>query len=134
MKIIVCGGRNYGVAKSENYADTMVARQERDHVRDELLKFHERYKVTEVITGGATGVDTVALNWAKDNGLQWSRCPAQWKKYGSKAAGPIRNRQMLIDHRPDHCIVFPGGVGTEDMRHKSFVSDVAVTIIPEEVR
>ena len=120
MRIIVCGGRNYGQDKYE-----------RDYIRDILLKFHEFNKVTEVITGGAAGVDIVALNWAKDNNLKWKRCPAQWKKYG-RAAGPIRNRQILLDHKPDHVIAFPGGVGTEDMRHKAFVADVPVTIIEKE--
>ena len=121
MKIIVCGGRDYGLT-----------REERDHVRDVLLKFHNRHGVTKVITGGASGVDTVALEWARNNDIERIRCPAQWKKFG-RAAGPIRNRQMIIDHKPDHCIVFPGGVGTEDMRHKAFVADVAVTIISKEV-
>lgn len=120
MRVLVCGGRDYGQD-----------RYERDYIRDQLLKFHELNKVTEVITGGAVGVDTVTLNWAKDNNLEWERCPAQWKKYG-KAAGAIRNRQMLLDHKPDHVIVFPGGKGTEDMRHKAYVAEIPVTIVPKE--
>ena len=121
MKILVCGGRDYGLT-----------RDERNYILDTLMKFYERHKVTEVITGGASGVDTVALNWAKDNNIIHYRCPANWKKYG-RAAGYIRNREMLIEHKPDYVIVFPGGSGTEDMRHKAFVADIDVIIIPKEV-
>jgi|TARA_Y100000310_G_scaffold146443_1_gene145775 hypothetical protein len=120
MKIIVCGGRDYGLTKGEvNY------------IRDELLKFHERNKVTWVATGGAKGVDTIARAWALSNGILIRNYFPDWKKYG-RAAGPIRNREMLLDFKPDHVVVFPGGRGTEDMRHKAFVAEVDVTIIPKE--
>lgn len=39
--------------------------------------------------------------------------PADWERNG-RAAGPIRNRQML-DGKPDLVIAFPGGKGTADM-------------------
>lgn len=51
-------------------------------------------KITEIIHGGAKGVDEMAGHYAKENGLKCTVFPAEWKRYG-KAAGMIRNREML---------------------------------------
>ena len=40
--------------------------------------------------------------------------PAKWKLHG-KAAGPIRNQLMLVEHKPDMVLAFPGGKGTANM-------------------
>ncbi len=40
-------------------------------------------------------------------------CAAKWETYG-KAAGPIRNREMLLN-LPALVVAFPGGKGTADM-------------------
>lgn len=50
-------------------------------------------KVTEVVSGGAQGVDYIGEGLAEKSGLPVKRFNADWKKHG-KAAGPIRNRQM----------------------------------------
>lgn len=50
-------------------------------------------EVTEVVNGGASGVDAQAWSWATLAGLPVKPFPADWGKHG-KAAGPIRNRQM----------------------------------------
>src|SRR4051812_30438242 len=47
-----------------------------------------------VIHGAARGADTQAGSAAKRLKLTVEEFPAQWKEYG-KAAGPIRNREML---------------------------------------
>lgn len=51
------------------------------------------FKITEVISGGAKGVDTLAKRFAHGYGLPFTVYPADWKQY-RKAAGPIRNRRM----------------------------------------
>ena len=51
------------------------------------------FKITEVISGCAHGIDTMGERWAEKNGVPVVRFPAEWGKYG-KAAGPIRNGQM----------------------------------------
>jgi len=48
---------------------------------------------TEIVSGGASGVDGLGEAWATSNNIPIQRFPAQWKKHG-RAAGPIRNREM----------------------------------------
>jgi hypothetical protein len=40
--------------------------------------------------------------------------PAKWKQYGNWAE-MNRNIKMLVEHRPDLVIAFPGGSGTANM-------------------
>ena len=51
--------------------------------------------------------------------------PADWKA-NAKAAGPIRNAEMLADFKPDTVIAFPGGRGTADMVRKAKAAGVRV--------
>lgn len=51
------------------------------------------FTITEVVCGGAAGVDTLGKDWAVLRGIPVKMFPADWDTYG-KAAGPIRNAQM----------------------------------------
>ena len=95
MKILVCGGRDFSNLPA---------------VVDEL----EPLKPTEIIHGGASGADKLAGIFAKGWDLPCRVFPADWKTHG-KAAGPIRNKQMLDEGKPDLVVAFPGGRGTENM-------------------
>ena len=55
------------------------------------------FEITEVVCGGAKGVDDLGLKWAMDNNKNLKIFMADWKVYG-KSAGPIRNKQMA-----DYC-------------------------------
>lgn len=50
---------------------------------------------TEVVSGGAMGVDHEGEKWAQIMGIPVKHFPADFKKYG-KAGGPIRNREMAL--------------------------------------
>jgi hypothetical protein len=52
-----------------------------------------QFPITEVVSGGARGVDKLGEEWADKNMVPIKKFPAQWGKYG-KSAGPIRNREM----------------------------------------
>ena len=52
------------------------------------------FKITEVISGGAQGVDKLGERWALENNIPVKRFLADWIKHG-KAAGPIRNSEMV---------------------------------------
>lgn len=60
--------------------------------------------------------------------------PADWKKYG-RAAGPIRNTEMLVKGKPDLVIAFHYNLdrskGTKDMIQQSLNHGVDVIIIDQ---
>ncbi len=62
-----------------------------------------------LVVGGAVGVDIYAENWAIARGVPVEVHKADWKKYG-RAAGPIRNREMIITC--DRVIAFWNGTST----------------------
>ncbi len=47
-------------------------------------------------------------------GIQSAMCEANWDFF-SRAAGPIRNRNMLV-LKPTAVLAFPGGTGTASMK------------------
>lgn len=51
-------------------------------------------EVTEIVSGGAPGVDYLGECWAHDNHVALRRFPADWKKYGKHVAGRLRNAEM----------------------------------------
>ena len=51
-------------------------------------------KEITIHSGHCKGVDLMGEQYAKEKGLLLEVYPAEWKKYG-KAAGPIRNKQMV---------------------------------------
>jgi hypothetical protein len=46
-----------------------------------------------IVSGGATGADSLGERFANENGYDIVRFPAEWDKYG-KRAGYLRNKQM----------------------------------------
>lgn len=70
-----------------------------------------------VISGGAKGVDSLAIKWAKENNLQYKEILPDWDKYGKKA-GMLRNTQ--IAEECDELIAFWDGrsKGTMDTFNK----------------
>lgn len=51
------------------------------------------FDITEVVSGGARGVDQLGERWAKENQIPVRRFLPDWKKYGKKA-GILRNKEM----------------------------------------
>ena len=78
-RVIVAGGRDF---KDEKY------------LKDSLDSLRTEYIDIEIVSGHANGADKLAEEYAKRLGLVLKVFPADWKKYG-RAAGPIRNREML---------------------------------------
>ena len=52
-----------------------------------------QFKITEVISGTAKGIDTLAIQFAQHRDIPVTRFPAYWYKYG-KSAGYKRNIDM----------------------------------------
>src|SRR5580700_2449120 len=75
--------------------------------------FSKNGPVSEIVTGGARGVDTLAFDWSHRVGLGWPRVfPADWKKHG-RAAGPLRNEAMAAyaGEEPDGALLAIPGKG-----------------------
>jgi hypothetical protein len=67
-----------------------------------------------LVVGGARGADQKAQECAEKLGMTVELFPAEWDKY-HKAAGPIRNKQM-VDSGADICLAFlnKGSKGGKD--------------------
>ena len=112
MRVLVCGGRNFNDALT---------------LGSWLGGIHKDHGITQIIHGGARGADTMAGQFAKWAKIPVRVFPADWKRDG-KAAGPIRNSQMLSEGKPDLVVAFDGGKGTADMIAKARKAGVRVVI------
>lgn len=79
MKICVCGSRNFN--NSELVIQVLTA------------LFNASGEI-EIISGGATGPDTTAVEYAKIRNVPTKVFLPNWNKFG-KAAGAVRNKQMV---------------------------------------
>jgi hypothetical protein len=55
--------------------------------------FCSDFSITEVVCGGARGVDSLGARWAGEQGIPCSMFRANWEKFG-RAAGMYRNTEM----------------------------------------
>jgi hypothetical protein len=93
MKTIIAGGRdNYLTSKDYTYLDTL--------------------EITEVVSGGARGIDTDGEIYAKARDIPLKIFPADWNRFG-KSAGYRRNAEMA--KYADSVVLFEGGKGTNHM-------------------
>lgn len=115
MRILICGSRNF--------TD-----------RDAIVRALEVQPIwpvgpeTIIVHGAARGADTLAGEVAKQFGFHVEAHPADWKQHG-KAAGPIRNQEML-DSGVDVVLAFPLGEsrGTWDMVRRARAAGVPVCV------
>ena len=64
-----------------------------DYKQVEAAYLSSNIPITEIVSGGARGVDALGEQVAKNFGIPIKVFPADWDKYG-KRAGPLRNIQM----------------------------------------
>lgn len=110
--ILVCGGRDF-----DNYAALRTS-------LDAILRNRGWWPV-HIVSGGARGADNLAIEYAKLNNFSWREYRADWKAHG-RAAGPIRNQEMLDDSQPKLVVAFPGGRGTADMVRRAKSAGVEI--------
>jgi hypothetical protein len=80
MKLAVVGSRTF-----ENYELLCALLGE---------QWYQHGKKLIIVTGGATGADSLAEKWAKDNGIEVKVFLPDWDKFG-KQAGFLRNTTIV---------------------------------------
>ncbi len=81
MKVIIAGGRTI--------TDPAL-------VHRAMSKFTESGRwPSEIVSGGANGVDFMGETWARGHHIPVKLFPAEWGRYGKKA-GPMRNVSMSL--------------------------------------
>jgi len=109
MRILVCGTRTYS---------------DREAIKKAIIE----YGADEVIAGEATGADSLALDIARELDIGWNCYYADWDLF-DKAAGPIRNKRMLDEGKPDMVLAFFAGRrtrGTNNMVSQAKAAGVRV--------
>ena len=118
MRVLVCGSRHF----------TNLLQ-----MKSILQSIFDPDDTVTLIHGDATGADKLseeALTGYFHGGFVVQRYPANWQKYG-RAAGPIRNKQMLDEGKPDLVIAFlaPNSRGTKNMIELAQAANITVRII-----
>jgi hypothetical protein len=104
VKVLICGDRNW----------------------DDKAFIRKRMRALEpdtiVVHGAAKGADSLAGEVAEEMGFEVHPYPAAWGVFG-RAAGPIRNTQMLDEEEPDMVWGFHDWIenskGTRDMMRQA---------------
>lgn len=119
MKILVTGDREWEDRVTIGEAILRV-------VKEHNIKF--LHDIT-IVHGGARGADSIAGEIGEQFGFHVHEFPALWERYG-RAAGPIRNQQMLDENKDiDIVLAFHHDL-TESRGTNDMVKRVAKAEIP----
>lgn len=87
-----------------------------------------------IVEGGATGVDSMAREWAEARGIAVIEIRADWKKYG-RAAGPKRNDAMtayIAEHGGQAVFIWDGkSKGTKQCIDSAMKRTIPISIYME---
>ena len=104
ISVLVCGDRHW---------------DDIEGLEEVLEMLDRRFGVARIIHGNARGADQIGGNWGmRRETVLVQVFPAAWDKYG-KAAGPMRNRKMIMEGEPDLVVAFHDSIvdskGTKNM-------------------
>lgn len=131
MRVLCCGSRDFA---DLHMIETELALVAEHSAPDPLLV---------VIEGGAKGADSIARGWAARCRARYSAqrtvhvqaltFSADWERYG-KAAGPVRNQQMIDDGAPELVIAFVNKAledsrGTWDMVQRAQAAGIPYRVL-----
>jgi hypothetical protein len=115
-KVLICGSRDW---------------IDPEPIRSWLCKLQD-WGYTTLIEGEARGADSIARDEAEKMGFVVLKFPADWDKY-HKAAGPIRNAQMLKEGTPELVVAFSKNIveskGTKNMVDQAIKAGVSTIIV-----
>jgi hypothetical protein len=113
MRLLICGDRNWSDARL-------------------ILQFIIQLMPEVIIEGDAKGADRLAGEIAESLGITLLKYPALWSIY-NRAAGPIRNQQMIDEGKPTKVLAFHDDIanskGTKDMVNRAKKNNIPVEVI-----
>ena len=118
QRVIVAGGRDF--------RDFELLKKSLDELLDTSTGI-------EIISGHASGADSLAEKYANENGIKLTIMPAEGNLYG-RAAGPMRSRRMLayaMELSNSCLIAFWDGKskGTKNMISQAEKAGISCTVI-----
>lgn len=136
MIILVCGGRSFrDHAALYAVLDRVHAEKGITCIIEGGQRTYQKVRSEEGdVRSPIGGADFWAYEWARTRGIPCETYEAdwddldthprviKWRADGSSynaLAGSIRNRQMVVEGKPDAVIAFPGSRGTQDMIQKA---------------
>lgn len=117
FRLLCCGDRNWTAQwVIKRYLEQIIANN----------------KIECIIEGEARGADIISRRVAALLDIPVEKFPADWKGKG-KAAGVIRNQQMIDEGRPTHVLAFHNNIksskGTKDMMKRALKHNIHVVLI-----
>lgn len=122
IRVLICGDRNWD---NPSIMDVVI---------NGLYGFF--YEGLHIIEGEANGADKMSAEIASVllPEANIHRYPAEWDKYG-RGAGPVRNKQMLEEGKPDLVIAFHNDIqnskGTKNMLEQAAKAEVPSFVISQ---
>ena len=117
MNIVIAGSRTFTEYSIISRTVNMI-----------LAKWRFNKEFDILYSGCAKGVDTLAIDYAKEKGIKYKEFPANWEIHGNDA-GPIRNSKMIAS--ADGLVVFWDGKSkdTKDIIGKAERKGIKVHIV-----
>ena len=105
MRLLICGDRDW---------------KNKELILNVVREIRPKPKL--IICGGAAGADTFAREIAIELKIPYQEFMAKWEQLG-RAAGPIRNKQMLQEGKPTLVIAFHNDIASsKGTAHMLYIS------------
>jgi hypothetical protein len=99
---------------------------------ESMTEIHKKFPIQDwdnIISGGASGADTLAKKYANDNNIDFIEHPANWHKYGSPSAAYIRNQKIVDESDMIIAFIHSSSKGTWDTINRATRADKLIKII-----
>lgn len=131
MRVLICGDRNWTDYQFIKHSINII-----NQIWSQRWPSKEKeFSIECIIEGECRGADKMAAFAAGELGIKIEPYPAEWNIHG-KAAGPIRNQQMLDKGKPDLVIAFHNNieqsVGTADMIKRAKKAGIETWILKSQ--
>lgn len=106
----------YGIVGVRDYNNKIY--DNKSFIYDTLEKFRKD-GLTEVVSGGGKGVESIVADWSKENNIKYKNIPPHIKQNGRNDAFLLRNIDIAKDS--DVFVIFWDGLNSSMLRSLSYV-------------